>query len=462
MHIPCQTHRRQASHISFNLPFQRVSFAQMEEAAQLRSKPPCSRDDALAVLRRLRTAGHVAYFAGGCVRDILLGLAPKDFDVATDAPPQRVRELFFNTQAVGAVFGVILVRQGSSVIEVATFRREGDYEDGRHPTQVHFTSAREDAQRRDFSINGLFLDPLTDDVIDFVGGRDDLAAHRIRAIGTPAERFAEDHLRLLRAVRFAARFDFTIEAATASAMLEHAPLLKRISPERIADELRLMLTPQTRVKAWEMLWQFNLGQVIYRTLTKSPPAAFSAQGGIFRHVAPAEKISFGLALAAATLDVISHWQPVSDIRALFSKHTARHMEQAMRQSLKISNEESADMEESLEGVFLMLQDEPPRLALKKRFLARPTALGSWALLRALSAAGHQQGRVAALEPDLTALENTAYAPLPFVTGDDLVSAGLTPGPPFKRILDAVYDAQLEDQLRDRNEAIAMAMRLAAQ
>ncbi len=436
--------------------------AQMEDPAQLRSKPPCSRDDALAVLQRLRTGGHVAYFAGGCVRDILLGLAPKDYDVATDAPPTRVRELFFNTQLVGAIFGVILVRQGSSVVEVATFRREGNYEDGRRPSEVHFTSAREDAQRRDFSINGLFLDPLTDEVIDFVGGREDLADRRLRAIGVPAERFAEDHLRLLRAVRFAARFDFTIEAATSIAILEHAPLLKRISPERIADELRLMLTPQTRLKAWEMLWQFKLGDVIYRTLSRGREETFSSSGGIFRHVAAEEKISFGLAIAAATVDVLSQWEPVSDIRALFSKHTTRHMVQALRQSLKISNEESADMEESLEGVFMMLQDERPRLALKKRFLARPTALGSWALLRALSEAGYQRDRIAELEPELLELEQTAYAPLPFITGDDLVAAGLHPGPPFKRILDAVYDAQLEDQLSDRDAAMAMAMQLAAE
>src|SRR5687768_567649 len=163
-----------------------------------------TREDALAVVRRLRDAGHVAYFAGGCVRDLLLGLEPKDYDVATDAPPERVRSLFNRTQAVGAAFGVILVRQRDSQVEVATFRSDGRYDDGRRPTGVRFTTAEEDARRRDFTINGLFLDPLDGDkVIDFVGGQEDLKAGRLRAIGDPDARFAEDHLRLLRAVRFA-------------------------------------------------------------------------------------------------------------------------------------------------------------------------------------------------------------------------------------------------------------------
>jgi len=174
------------------------------------------RDDAVAVVKRLRNAGHVAYFAGGCVRDTLLGLQPKDFDIATDAPPQRVRELFTNTQAVGAAFGVILVRHKKSVIEVATFRTDLKYLDGRRPEGVVFTTAEEDAKRRDFTINGLFFDPIENHVIDYVGGQEDLKNKVLRAIGEPNHRFEEDHLRLLRAVRFAARFDLTIEHATAS------------------------------------------------------------------------------------------------------------------------------------------------------------------------------------------------------------------------------------------------------
>src|SRR5213595_1577127 len=187
-----------------------------------------SREDAGEIVKRLRAAGHVAYLAGGCVRDLLLGLEPKDYDVATDAPPERVRKLFNNTQAVGAAFGVILVRLGGSQIEVATFRTDVSYEDGRHPTEVRFSSAEEDAQRRDFTINGLFLDPIDDRVIDFVGGQEDLKARILRAIGEPNHRFEEDHLRLLRAVRFASRFGLTIEPETAEAIRRHAEHLKRI------------------------------------------------------------------------------------------------------------------------------------------------------------------------------------------------------------------------------------------
>src|SRR5688500_12446804 len=170
-----------------------------------RDDPPrkASREDALAVVRRLRDAGHVAYFAGGCVRDMLLGLEPKDYDVATDAPPDRVRQLFSNTQAVGAAFGVILVRQRKSQIEVATFRTDLKYVDGRRPEGVVFTTAEEDAKRRDFTINGMFFDPVEEKVIDYVGGQEDLQNKLLRAIGEPNHRFEEDHLRLLRAVRFA-------------------------------------------------------------------------------------------------------------------------------------------------------------------------------------------------------------------------------------------------------------------
>src|SRR3954452_11273316 len=211
-------------------------------------RPPSRREDAEAVVRRLRDAGHVAYFAGGCVRDELLGLTPKDYDVATDAPPTRVRQLFNNTQAVGAAFGVILVRRGGSQIEVATFRAEGAYLDGRRPSEVTFTTAEQDAQRRDFTINGLFHDPIEHKVIDYVGGQEDLRAKTLRAIGEPNHRFEEDHLRLLRAVRFAARFELTIDSVTADAIRRHAQHLQRITPERNAEELRLMLTSQTRIR----------------------------------------------------------------------------------------------------------------------------------------------------------------------------------------------------------------------
>src|ERR1700722_18412178 len=227
----------------------------------------CDRADAVTVLRRLRGAGHVAYFAGGCVRDELLGLSPKDYDIATDAPPSRVRELFTSTQAVGAAFGVILVRHGPSVIEVATFRTDLEYHDGRHPDGVKFATAQEDAQRRDFTIKGLFLDPIENRVIDYVGGQADLTAKVLRAIGNPDQRFAEDHLRLLRAVRFASRFALQIEPTTAAAIAAHAHQLPGISPERLADEVRRMLAGPTKNIAWKFLWQFALLDQLFRFLS---------------------------------------------------------------------------------------------------------------------------------------------------------------------------------------------------
>jgi len=435
---------------------------QMAEPADNRKKSPCRREDATEVLKRLRQAGHVAYFAGGCVRDLLLGLEPKDWDIATDAQPKRVRELFSNTQAVGAAFGVILVREGKSVVEVATFRSDQEYVDGRRPTGVRFTTAEEDAQRRDFTINGLFFDPLEGDrVIDFVGGVEDLRAKRLRAIGVAGERFAEDHLRLLRAVRFAARFGLEIEPATAAAMLRDGPLLKRISPERIGEELRLMLATPTRGAAWEMLWQFGLLEVICRFLPMGAGVAFQRDRSVFLAVGgadePEESIPFGLALAAGVLCV--KWQEMKgagDIRPLLQKPAVHQMVRAMRQSLKISNEESDEIEGTLWGIAPLLAEQRPGVATMKRFLAKPTAGLSRMLMNTLDRVGICCERIAWLRMELGELGKTDYAPLPLIDGDDLRAAGLQPGPVFKRILDAVYDAQLEGRLDSKEQAMRMA------
>jgi len=300
-----------------------------EKAVGNSSKPPCSYEDAREVLLRLRGAGHVAYFAGGCVRDLLLGKKPKDWDVATDAPPARVREIFRNTQAVGAAFGVILVREGRSTVEVATFRTEGVYSDGRRPDEVAFTDAEHDARRRDFTMNGLFLDPEQGSgfrvsccarpteqgsakteqtqwgtVIDYVGGVADLRAGVVRAIGEASRRFGEDHLRLLRAVRFAARLGFMVQGETERAIVEHATKLKGISPERIAEELRMMLTPASRGRAWAMLWGYGLLDVVFRFLPGAggERRAFEAGRSLFIRVGAGENVSVGLALAAGVLE----------------------------------------------------------------------------------------------------------------------------------------------------------------
>ena len=411
------------------------------------------RDDALAVVRRLREAGHVAYFAGGCVRDELLGLAPKDYDVATDAAPQRVRQLFSNTQAVGAAFGVILVRHRRSVIQVATFRTDLAYRDGRRPDGVRFTTAEEDARRRDFTINGLFLDPLEDRVIDYVSGQQDLKDKVVRAIGEPDERFDEDHLRLLRAVRFAARLGFTIEPATAGAIARHADRLKRTSPERIAEELRAMLPPPTRSAAWEMLWRFGLLHVIFRTLPEKPPGP-EPGGPLFPQLLPGDAVPFPLALAA----LVQCYRASARFphpHTFLGMPEVRRSVQACRTTLKISNEES----DFLTGVLHLgplLEADPPTVATMKRFLATPTSPWARAMLDALLRSGGCP-RIAWLREQFARLERQEVAPPPLITGDDLTAAGLKPGPLFKRVLDEVYDAQLEDRVSSKDEALRMAL-----
>ncbi|HJT80904.1 MAG TPA: CCA tRNA nucleotidyltransferase, partial [Chthoniobacterales bacterium] len=217
---------------------------------------------ARSIVARLRDHGHTAYFAGGCVRDLVRGEKPKDFDVATDARPERVQSIFHRTYAVGAHFGVIVVLEDGFQFEVATFRSDGLYIDGRHPVDVHFSSAEEDARRRDFTINGMFYDPIASEVIDFVGGRSDLAAKIIRAIGDPAQRFAEDRLRMLRAIRFATVLEYEIEPGTWQAVVDRADTIQAISAERIRDELVKIFTSPNRLPGFDLLDRSGLLRVI--------------------------------------------------------------------------------------------------------------------------------------------------------------------------------------------------------
>ncbi|MGI8437269.1 MAG: CCA tRNA nucleotidyltransferase, partial [Chthoniobacterales bacterium] len=236
---------------------------------------------------RLRAAGFLAYFAGGCVRDLVRGQVPKDIDIATDARPQDVQKIFPRTYAVGAHFGVIVVLENGMQFEVATFRADGAYLDGRHPADVRFASPEEDARRRDFTINGMFFDPPNDIVIDFVGGRQDLAARVVRSIGDPVQRFAEDRLRLLRAIRFATVLDFEIEEATWKAIVDAAPTIREISAERIREELmRLFLSPR-RTRGWDLLESSGLMRQILPELTDlqgcEQPPQFHPEGDVFKH-----------------------------------------------------------------------------------------------------------------------------------------------------------------------------------
>jgi tRNA nucleotidyltransferase/poly(A) polymerase len=422
-----------------------------------RTKPPCLQSDALAVLKRLRDSGHQAYFAGGAVRDTLLGLTPKDYDIATDALPTRIRELFPDTQAVGAAFGVILVRHNQSIIEVATFRADGPYEDGRRPASVHFATAELDAQRRDFTINGLFFDPLENKVIDYVGGQSDLKSRRLRAIGLPSKRFDEDHLRLLRAVRFAARFSLEIEPQTAQAIRDAAPQLKGISPERVGDELRLMFAPPTRQIAWPLLWHLGLAKILFRFLP-APPETIDLDRSIFLKLPATSPIPFSLAVAAAVLCVRIQSEKTDPTSLLTRPEVSRSI-RAMRQALRLSNAESDDAAEILQNLSPLLAAAPPALAAKKRFLAHPTSPQSRTLMDALQQVGIQTQRIRSLADEFLKLQTEDNAPPPLITGDDLTRAGFNPGPSFKKILDTLYDAQLEGRLTDKEQAMQLARQL---
>lgn len=414
----------------------------------------------MAVLRRLRDSGYTAYFAGGCVRDMLLGHDPADWDVATDALPQRVRELFPRSQAVGVAFGVVLVREKQSVVEVATFRADEEYSDGRRPDAVRFTTAEEDARRRDFTINGLFFDPVEQRIIDFVGGQQDLQDRVLRAIGNAEERFAEDYLRMLRAVRFAARFGLTIDPATRAAIIANAHKLPRISPERIADELRRILVPPTRGVAWRLLHELRLLEQVFRHLPDAPvDGALDESLSLVMRLPRDRSVPFGLVLAASVLEIALARRRASDIRVLVEPKSLSRIDSALRRSLRYSNDESDALRGAID-LGTLLQDARPTVAMLKRFLARPRSGDTRVLLSVLRDRGLHVERIDWLMARFDELSGQEVSPPPLITGDDLIAEGWAPGRLFKRVLDEVYDAQLESRVTTREQALALARSLA--
>jgi poly(A) polymerase len=408
-------------------------------------QPVTPRAAATWVARRLREAGFRALFAGGCVRDALLGLEPADHDVATDADPEAVRRVFPRAIGVGEAFGVMLVRHGGRTVEVATFRADGNYADGRRPDAVRFSDDREDALRRDFTVNGLFEDPETGEVIDHVGGRADLAAGVLRAIGDPDARLAEDRLRALRAVRFAARFSLAVDPATEAAVRRVAHDLRAVSRERIGNELRRMLAHPTRARAVELVEGLGL----------APAALLEPACAVDRSrlAALAPGAPFEEALAAWMLG-----RPHDGRTAPSCAGDVPHADDsrarclAWREALVLSNDET----DALAATLAMR----PRIvaewtgagrALRKRLASSSGFGGACALL-----AAEGQAVAARLASDLPALRAEGIRPAPFVTGDDLVAIGLTPGPRFRGILDAVYDLQLEGAVADRASALEAA------
>ena len=416
---------------------------------------------------RLRAAGHIAYFAGGCVRDLVRGLPPKDVDIATDARPEEVQKIFRRTYAVGAHFGVIVVLENDWQFEVATFRSDGAYLDGRHPVAVNFSSPDEDARRRDFTINGMFFDPPNDAVIDFVGGRQDIAARLVRAIGDPAQRFAEDRLRLLRAIRFATVLEFEIEPATWKAIVEAADTINAISAERIREELvRIFLSPQ-RLHGWDLLDASGLMKAILPEVDAlkdcQQPPQFHPEGDVFKHtrlmlsLLP-EHVSLPLVLSVLFHDIGKPATATVDEtgRIRFSGHDklGASMTEALMHRLRFSR---AEIEATVEAVeqHMVFKDAPNmRISRLKRFMARRHFADELELHRVDCLGSH--GMLDNYEYLVRKQEEFASEPIippPLVRGDDLIAMGLKPGPVFGEILEAVETRQLEGTLRDREEAL---------
>ena len=403
--------------------------------------PAAARDFAAGVVRRLRDAGHETYWAGGCVRDELLGRMPADYDVATAATPEQVRAIFGRgrTLAIGASFGVITVLgpKPAGQVEVATFRADAAYTDGRHPAGVTFCSAREDAQRRDFTINGLFLDPLTGDVHDFVDGRRDLADGIVRAIGVPAMRFGEDHLRMLRAVRFTAFFGFVLEAETRAAIEAMAGMVGMVSPERIAAELRAMVSRQGRRHAVELLLDTGLARVVLPEV--APPAVGEpAWRRAAEIVAACDEPSLPMALAtlAETADP-----------AALGRATSR---------LRLSTREAREAEWLRAGVAAIEGGPAPE--------SRPWSdVQPWAaddraaaladLLRARAACGRADAARAAWFTERVGRPRAEIDPPPLVTGTDLLAAGVPAGRAVGAALARLRTMQLDGAITTREQAL---------
>lgn len=445
---------------------------------------------ATQIVRTLRRRGHQAYLVGGCVRDLLLGREPADYDVATDATPDQVMRIFPQTYAVGAQFGVVLVPvntseghdisravsgpkktkalapEGKGSIEVATFRNDGLYSDGRHPDQVSYTTKpEEDVRRRDFTINGLLLDPLDGDrVLDFVGGRDDLEAGIIRTIGDPRQRFREDKLRMLRAARFAARFGYSIDPATMAAIQSLAREIAQVSRERVRDEILKMLTEGRARRAFELLDESRLLAEVLPEIAKmkgvQQPPQFHPEGDVWVHtLLLLEKLPEGvsptLALGALLHDVGK--PPTFRIadRIRFDNHAeiGARMAQEICQRLRLSNDDTEQVVSLVDNHMRFAEVERMRESTLKRFLRLPKFDEQLELHRIDCESSHRDlGLYRFVREKLESTPPERIRPKPLITGDDLIALGYQPGPDFKQILSAAEDAQLEGRVQTTEEA----------
>lgn len=424
-----------------------------------------AKEIALSVVRRLRAAGYESYLAGGCVRDMLLNKEPQDYDITTGAKPAEIAKIFPDTIPVGAQFGVILVVVDGTPFEVASFRHDGPYLDGRHPIQVRYGSLREDVLRRDFTINGMVYDPADDSVIDLVNGRQDLEAGIIRAIGEPRARFEEDRLRMIRAVRFAASLDFNIERKTLAAIGELAATVTLVSWERIGDEITRILTEGGARRGFELLDETGLLEAALpeiaamKGVEQSPD--YHPEGDVFTHTllllgqlkAPTETLAYGCLLHDVAKPVCMRREGE---RITFYGHMERGAEtaEAILQRLKRSRDTWERVSYLVRSHLRHTQAPNMRLSTLKRFLGEDGIDELLELTRidALAANGDLT-HYNFCKAKLAELEEEDIHPEPLVRGRDLIELGLTPGPVFGQILAQVEEAQLGGELRGRQEAI---------
>jgi len=421
------------------------------------------RDGAVEVVRILRDRGFTAYWVGGCVRDLEMGREPHDYDIVTDARPEQVAGAFPGARLVGARFGVVVVPRDGHQYEVSTFRAEGPYLDGRRPSHVEFVDAQADVRRRDFTINGLLHDPLTGTTIDYVGGRDDVARRLVRTIGDPMARFAEDRLRMLRAIRLAAELEFEIDPATVEAIHRQAGAITQVSPERIRDELLRLLVSPGRGRGLHRLRETGLLRAVLpevEAMAGVPqPPEFHPEGDVFTHtVLAVERVRDPhpvLALAALLHDVGKPPTFARSDRIRFHQHdeVGAQMAEAVCRRLRVPGDATARIV-ALVREHLRVKDLPGmRPAKARRFLLREDAADHLELHRADCLASHgdlevYRWAVAARE----ALQRASPRPRPLLTGDDLIAMGYRPGPRFREILEAALDAQLEGAIHTPQEA----------
>jgi poly(A) polymerase len=423
---------------------------------------------ARSIVERLRAKGFEALYAGGCVRDQLLGLTPHDYDVATNARPEQVEALFPRTVPVGVQFGVIIVLEQGAEIQVATFRGDGAYHDGRHPESVRYTDAEGDSRRRDFTVNGLFFDPIEERILDFVEGRRDLESRLLRAIGDPSERFAEDKLRLLRAVRFATTLGFEIDPVTWREILVWSPEIHAVSAERIREELVKILLSPNRLRGFDLLDESGLLRQVLPEMEAlkgcDQPPEFHPEGDVFVHTRLMLSMLAPDASLPLVLSVLFHdiGKPATRVvdetgRIRFNGHEGVSAGMTLRllQRLRFPNE-VIDAVIPAVRLHMSFKDVPNmRVATLKRMMARPTFEEELELHRVDCLASHGMlDNHAMLIAKREEFGREPLIPEPLITGHDLIALGMKPGPEFAEVLMSVQTRQMEGTLYTREEALA--------